>query len=282
MSAPLATWIDGVRQNAVPALDRGLQYGDGLFTSIACRNQVLRFRAAHSERLRIGCERLGVAFDAWQQLERELDAVAALAPPAAVVKIIITRGDSVARGYRTIGAERARRIITVWEAQLPTHADRHAGVCLQLGPMRFGENLHLAGIKHLNRLESVLAQRDWRDARVFESVHESSSGTLACGTMSNVFLLRDGQIVTPAIDRAGVSGIMRAMVLRECAKLQVPAATATLTLADVWRADGVFLTNARIGIMPVTTLVSADGAERALQAVPLTLQLARHLEQLDA
>ena len=84
--------------------------------------------------------------------------------------------------------------------------------------MRLGENPALAGLKHCNRLEQVLARAEWRDARDRRGALFRSGGALVSGTMSNVFLVREGRLATPRLDRCGVAGVMRAAVLHAAAQ----------------------------------------------------------------
>ncbi len=284
MSLPAVhTWIDGLEASAVPALDRGLQYGDGHFTTLACRHGHLRFRAAHLARLRTACERLRIHFEAWSELEHDLDHAAQVAPPEAVVKVIITRGDALERGYAVTGHERARRIVSVWATRFPTTRERAAGIRALDGETPFGENPQLAGLKHLNRLESVVARHEWTLPNLGESLHSTVGGQLVCGTMSNVFLVApDGSLRTPALDTAGVAGIARSLVLRECAKLRIRCDVAALPRAQLWEASGVFVTNVRLGVMPVTTLLSRNGRTLSLPVPPVVTQLSEHCEALDA
>ena len=92
-------------------------------------------------------------------------------------------------------------------------ARRREGVRVRLGELRLGENPALAGLKHLNRLEQVLARLEWSDPGIAEALLFSSSGALVSGSMSNVFLVHGGRLATPRLDRCGVAGVMREVVL---------------------------------------------------------------------
>jgi 4-amino-4-deoxychorismate lyase len=109
----------------------------------------------------------------------------------------------------------------------------------------------LAGIKHLNRLEQVLARAEWSDPAIAEGLMLDQSSRLIEGTMSNVFLVRGGVVYTPRLHRCGVAGIVRELVLQRLAAECAPVREADLTLDDVSAADEVFLTNSLIGIWPV-------------------------------
>jgi len=143
-----------------------------------------------------------------------------------------------------------------------------------------GENPALAGIKHLNRLEQVLARAESMDVHsagepVAESLLFSSSGRLVSGTMTNVFIVRDSQLHTPRVDLCGVAGVMRRVVLSEATHAGIAAEESILRTEDLLKAEEIFLTNARIGIWPVRVLES-----RVLSPGPVTRRLQQHLTQM--
>jgi 4-amino-4-deoxychorismate lyase len=208
VSAAIGSWIDGVRGETLPADDRGLHYGDGLFESIGVRAGVARFLEAHLARLASGCARLGIRFSSMAELRAEIAAALALAPPRAMLKIIVTRGSAMRRGYAPQGTESARRLMSLWpEAALPTSVAE--GVALHRATFTLADNPTLAGIKHLSRIENVMAAGEVAAAGAFEALLLDGSGHVISGAMSNVFLVRDGQVLTPRLDRCGVAGVMR-------------------------------------------------------------------------
>jgi 4-amino-4-deoxychorismate lyase len=279
---PIAIWIDGLEGQAVSVLDRGLQYGDGLFETILIRGGTPRFAREHFARLRLGCERLDIGFSAWLELANELATAASRAPPVAIVKIVVTRGDALARGYGATGKEQARRIVSLWSVSLPSAHSRDSGVRVRVGQLRWGENPALAGLKHLNRLEAVLARAEWHDSEIFESLHSSASGAVTCGTMTNIFGWQGNRLITPELNRCGVAGVMRSIVLRECDKLNLRGDTATLSPADLFEMDGLFLTNARVGILPINSIVDLAGRVHTMLIPEKTHALREHVDRLDA
>jgi 4-amino-4-deoxychorismate lyase len=260
----------------VSVLDRGLHYGDGLFETIACEGGRARLLERHLQRLAAGCERLGLVFGDGAELAREVRELAT-DTSRAVVKLLLTRGVSIARGYAPTGSERTLRIALryAW----PRAADLEEveqGVRVRRATLRLGENPALAGIKHCNRLEQVLARREWSDPGIAEALLFSSSGALVSGTMSNVFLVRGSKVLTPCIDRCGVAGIMRGLVLEIAPGAGISAGERRLDAADLAAAEELFLTNALSGIRPVREL---DGMGVAVGPVTRRLQalLAAHL-----
>jgi len=272
--------IDGqpVRQpgGAVSVLDRGLHYGDGLFETIACEGGRPRLIERHLQRLAVGCERLGLVPGDRAVLAREVRELAAAGAPTAIVKLLLTRGASGARGYAPAGSERTLRIALryAWSGRDPQQAEQ--GVRVRRATLQLGENPALAGIKHCNRLEQVLARREWTDPGIAEALMFSSSGALVSGTMSNVFLVRGSKVLTPCIDRCGVAGVMRGLVLEIAAAAGIRAEECRLEAADLAAAEELFLTNALTGIRPVREL---DGMSLVVGPVTrhLQAQLVAHL-----
>ena len=272
--APAAVWVNGRPGGAVSALERGLHYGDGLFETIACVGGRPRFLALHLERLARGCARLGFEFPDRDELEQEI--LAAAEAPGAIVKVLLTRGPALARGYASTGAEQPTRVTLRYRWDEEPRL-RLAGVRVRTAALRLGENPALAGLKHLNRLEQVLARREWSDGDIAEALMYSASGRLISGVMSNVFLVEGQRLRTPRIDRCGVAGIMRQVVLREAARAGIAVEEGPLDAEDLARAREIFLTSAVIGLRPVRAL---DG--RVCEIGALTRELQRLLAPLLA
>jgi 4-amino-4-deoxychorismate lyase len=276
VSAALGSWVDGVPGQTLPADDRGLHYGDGLFETIGVRAGIARFLEAHLARLASGCSRLGISFDTMTELRAEIAAALALAPPRAVLKIIVTRGSAVRRGYAPQGTESARRLLSLWaDPGLPPSIAE--GVALHRATLALADNPALAGIKHLSRLENVMACAEAAAAGAFDALLLDGYRLVVSGAMSNVFLVRDGKLLTPRLDRSGVTGVMRSVVLRECASLGVAAEEGRVTLDTLFAADEAFITNARIGVVPVLRV-----GEHSFPMTTVARRLAAHIENLDA
>ena len=273
--APIRVVINGAAGDSLSSLDRGLLYGDGLFETLAISDGRPRFWARHMYRLREGCRRLAIPFpDEPGLLEECREAIRGM--ERGVLKLILTRGPG-GRGYRMPEDPQPTRIIQChpWAGYAPELAGH--GVSVRLCKQRLGCNPLLAGIKHLNRLEQVLARREWTDAGIMEGLQCDIDDNLIEGTMSNLFLVRDGSLFTPDLSRCGVAGIMRSVVMELAGKLPVPVITQALALADLRRADEVFLTNSLIGIWPVAELGGV-----ALRTGPLTRRLQNALASLQA
>jgi 4-amino-4-deoxychorismate lyase len=263
--------INGKPAAEVSAFDRGLQFGEGVFETIACINGRPRFLPLHLERLEFGCERLGIQPPDAEEIADEILGLVSGAERS-IVKLLVTGGDAVARGYARSGKERATRITVRYPWPDEDPAQLHDGVMARTLSLRLGENPRLAGLKHCNRLEQVLARRELANApHIAEGLLFSSSGNLISGIMTNVFLVRENVLLTPRIDLCGVSGVMRRVVLREARQVGIPTRECELRAENLAAADEVFLTNARIGIWPVR---SCD--DRNLTPGPIT----RHLQSV--
>ncbi|HEX3838971.1 MAG TPA: aminodeoxychorismate lyase [Steroidobacteraceae bacterium] len=271
---PLVALVDGQPATALSVLDRGLHYGDGLFETIACRDARPTFLELHLQRLAEGCARLSIRYEDFPGLAARIGELAAT-QPRSIIKLILTRGSATARGYGARGDERAHTVLLQyrWAPEDPQLWEH--GVVVRTAVGRLGENPLLAGLKHLNRLEQVLIRAEWTDPLIQEALLFSSSGWLVSGTMSNVFLVTDGRLMTPAITHAGIRGVMRRVVINAAQSGGVAVTQTTLDAAALAAAEEIFLTNARIGIWPVRVL---DG--RALARGPVTRQLQQWLRPL--
>lgn len=275
MSDTIKTWVDGIETRVLPVDDRGLQYGDGLFETVLILGGRARFLDAHLARLSNGLARLGITFDAWDALRADLNRATMLAPALAVLKIIVSRGTGPRRGYSPRGCEHARRIVMLFAT--PPAADVAAGVDLRIATTRAASQPALAGIKHLNRLENVLTAMEPEHDAYFESLLLGHSGELVGGTMSNVFAVHGRSISTPRIVESGVEGIMRAVVLYESAGLGFEPEERRITPADLLTADEVFITNARLGVVPARRV-----GEHVFRMRDTAMRLRTHIEALDA
>jgi 4-amino-4-deoxychorismate lyase len=269
------TWVDGVPATAVPSDDRGLHYGDGVFETMAWRDGRLRFVELHLARLARGLAALRIPQPGAALLRDEL--ALACTPGDAVIKLIVTRGSS-ARGYAAPSLATSRRILFRQPCPVEPQAWWEEGVDVEWSAVTMGEQPALAGLKHLNRLEQVLArtalQRDSaRPAQ--EALLCTSAGLVICGTMTNVFAVEGHTLLTPALGRAGVAGIMRSVILREAGRLGLRTAETELPRDRVAAARELLLCNARVGIWPVRSL-----GGRRLPVGSVTRQLQQHVGRL--
>lgn len=264
--------VDGVAQSQVDATDRGLHYGDGLFETLAVFEGKIRCWEDHWRRLSEGCQRLGLHCPERALLEREVFELSEGAPRK-TVKILLTRG-SGPRGYRIPEKDTTRRILTAndWPDYPPQHAQE--GVRVRLCQTRLGHNPALAGLKHCNRLEQVLARQEWQD-EAEEGLMLDVNGNVIEGTMSNVFLVFNDSLMTPDVSRCGVAGVTRQRIIDRSPELGIPVEVAKVTLNQLHDAQALFLCNTLIGLWPVRFF---DGRNYPLSDLLPTLRTIDGLE----
>jgi 4-amino-4-deoxychorismate lyase len=271
----LRALVDGEEGRAISPLDRGLAYGDGLFETLAVVDGRPRRLDRHLRRLAEGCRRLGLPTPDLTVLAAEGARLAAgVGAERAVWKLLLTRGVG-GRGYRPPVPATATRISLLFPWPDFPAANTEAGVTVRLCTTRLAGNPALAGLKHLNRLEQVLARAEWDDPAVAEGLMADEAGRIVEGTMSNLFWVRDGRLLTPDLARCGVAGIARAVVLEEAAALGCPATVGEVTAAGLQAASEAFLCNSLIGAWPIRRLLAPLGGEmgRDLPVGPLTRRL---------
>jgi 4-amino-4-deoxychorismate lyase len=249
--------------------NRGLAYGDGLFETMRAHRGALPWWDAHWARLARGGKRLGIALPDEAFVRAQAGALLAGGNGGDdngddVLKLLVVRGGN-ARGYApATGAEPA------W--QLSRHvlpvAPSADGLRLHWCETRLAAQPALAGLKHCNRLEQVLARAESDAAGCDEGLVRDGDGHVVSATSANLFVLREGRWHTPPIDRCGVAGTCRMHLLPA-----LDAIEARLSVADVEGADAIFLCNAVRGILPVASVGSrrwppgsaaVAGARRAL------------------
>lgn len=247
----MITWVDGQPASGIPADDRGFAYGDGLFETMAVGGGHIRLLDRHLGRASLGCTRLGFPPVDWRAIRVQIAELLSSEPVLAargVLRMTVTRGAG-AGGYRP-GPGSPRTVLSL-RPRPPAVAEP---VRLRWCRTPVSENTALAGIKHLNRLAQVLARAEWNDETVFDGLMCDRQGRVACGTMTNVFIVTERRLLTPDLSSAGVAGVMRACVLEGAAALEINTTVCRLDAAAVTGADEVFVTNAVRGIVPVAGL----------------------------
>lgn len=264
----MLSWIDGQPAELLSVKDRGLAYGDGLFETIAVTAGRASLLERHLARLAEGCARLHTPID-MALLKAELQAFSQQLGDG-VAKLIVTRGDGQ-RGYAPPEPAQPRRILQ--GAAKPLYPARNAEQGVRLFPCatRLAEQPLLAGLKHLNRLEQVLARAEWQDAEHAEGLMLDASGRVIEGVYSNLFIVRAGQLITADLSRCGVAGVMRAELLAQAAGCAISCQVRDFDLVELLAADEVFLCNSVYGIWPVCALQTHDWPvgplTRKLQAI---------------
>jgi 4-amino-4-deoxychorismate lyase len=244
--------VNGESGTHIPASDRGLQYGDGLFETIAVVDSHPCLWERHYERLEVGGSRLGIPIPAPDILLKEVLQEIGYREKG-VIKIIISRGEGK-RGYAPPKPAVSTRVVefSPWP-EYSTEANSN-GVKVRVCSTRLGANPLLAGIKHLNRLEQVMARSEWNDSDIKEGLMLDASGRVIEGTMSNIFIEKEGIMHTPDLTDCGVNGVMRSLVLDVAKDQGTKVNIGHITLSEVLHADNLMLTNSIFGIWPVAQL----------------------------
>jgi len=232
------------QEATIAADDRGLNYGDGLFETLRIHAGQPLWWGAHWQRLSHGARALGIATPSPESVLAACEPLLAQ-PGDGVLKLLLTRG-SGGRGYAPPEFAQPQMILSLHPLPKPFPA---TGLHLRWCTLRLGIQPLLAGLKHCNRLEHVLARAECSDPAIHEGLLCDAHGAPTCATAANLFVLRGGNWLTPLLDRAGVAGICRQWLLaqgigREC----------RLTREHVDDADAIFLCNAVRGILPVARL----------------------------
>lgn len=236
-------FVDGEEGRAIDAEDRGLAYGDGLFETVAFREGAPRFLDRHLGRLADGCSRLRIPPPDPRGLRTQVEALGR-GHARGTIKIIVTRGRGP-RGYAPPTPCRPTQLVGFFPVEA-AEATPGGGVVTCSVPA--SANGALAGIKTLNRIDNVLAHAEALSRGASEGIMFCEDGTLVSGTRSNLFLVRAGRLLTPRLDKAGVNGIMRALVIEVAGTLGIPTDICRLGRPDLGVADEVFLTNSLTGI----------------------------------
>jgi len=286
--------INGLPKECISVLDRGFQYGDGLFETLQIFDGEVLHWQRHIRRLSQGCGRLAIPMPEHEKLRSE-SAQLSSGVSQGTLKITVTRGVG-GRGYSAKGNLEATRVVAVFPAEeFPANifpkSHWQQGVNVRLCHTRLAHNVALAGIKHLNRLEQVLARAEWDTPNIAEGLMLDNNNNVIEGTMSNVFCIKtvlnkkrvnhtyersamnntatekgqEGDTVggettlfTPDLSRCGVAGITRERILDMATQLNIPVCITDLTLDDLEQASEVFLSNSLIGIWPVRHFMARD------------------------
>jgi 4-amino-4-deoxychorismate lyase len=249
---------------AVDPRNRGLTYGDGLFETMRVHHGEVPLLCRHLARLRDGARRLGIALPSagWIE-ERIADTIAGRA--GGVLKLLLTRGEG-GRGYAPRADAQSTWILTLH----PLPASPPAGLRLHWCETRLASQPALAGIKHCNRLEQVLACAELERMGCDEGLLRDMAGNPVCATAANLLALLDGRWLTPPVDACGVAGVLRAWLLEHGA-----VEVAALAPDAIEAADALALCNAVRGILPVASLGARAWARHpALDELQVRLAMA--------
>jgi 4-amino-4-deoxychorismate lyase len=255
--------VNGRPAEAVSALDRGLSYGDGLFETIRFEQGSAPLWARHMQRLAHSCARLRMPAPDTGLLWSEAQQAGA-GMTQFVLRITLTRGLGE-RGYALPTSVAPTRIVAAFAMPALANELYVEGIRLHRCSTWLADQPLLAGMKHLNRLEQVLARAEWNDPAIGEGLMCDRLGHAISATAANLFAVVDGVPVTPALERCGVAGVARAEVLAALPGCRVR----DLPLAQALGASELFLSSSVRGILPVQvvgdTVYAPGPVARAMQ-----------------
>jgi len=241
--------INGKQGDQLSSLDRGLLYGDGVFETIAVKQGKLQYWEDHLERLQLGCEILNLQGLDVTLLQKEVQLLLELENnPKHIIKIIITRGVG-GRGYKPT-VQTLTRIVQKfpWPDQPACVIEK--GVNVTQCKFRLSKQNKLSKIKHLNRLEQVLARGEWDDDYEEGLVSDIEDNVIEA-TSSNVFFQDDNVLITPDLFACGVAGVMRKKVIEYCHANDIEVDIRNFKQAEINHIHSMFLCNSINGIWPV-------------------------------
>ncbi len=234
-------------QALISPANRGLLYGQNVFETIAVADGVALLLDEHITRLTSGAQRLQIPLDV-SAITDEVNRLSN-AQELAVVRAMVSMGAG-GRGYQNPSAPEGVRVVSLHD--YPNHPKEYyqQGIHLGLTDIQLGRQPALAGIKHGNRLEQILARNQWQDGWQEALVLDQNEDVIEA-TQANIFALKSGVLCTPLLDQSGVAGVMRDYVISVADKVGVDCQIVSLSVSDIETADALFVTNSVIGLWPV-------------------------------
>ena len=265
--------INGKKDNRISVYDRAFQYGDGIFETIAYKNNTLMYWNEHIQRLNNACSILQLNIIDEKIWLKDIKKIINDNQHDLIIKLIYSRGEGQ-RGYKI--AEPVKPVRVVMSSALPEYADElySHGVKLMVCRTPASSNSRLAGIKHLNKLENVLARNEWSDDKIFEGLMLDDYGNVIEGTMTNLFAVKNDSLYTPILKRSGVNGIIRQRIIDLAKNNNIVTQQIGIKLDKLLEMDEIFISNSLIGLCPVKQI---DNNQYKIGSI--TRQLINKLQQ---
>lgn len=244
--------INGIASEYVSVFDRGLHYGDGVFETIACVGNSAVFIQQHLNRMENGARKLNIPFPDRQLFLDDINCLLRGSNSNSIIKLILTRGRGK-RGYRYEKTQIPTRIcmLSAWPDYVAQW--REHGTATRFCQTQVSVNPQLAGIKSLNRLDSVLASSELGPA-FNEGFLSDIDGNVIEGSMSNIFIVSNATLVTPDLSRCGVNGIMREQIIDIAQNNSIKVETRNITRDELLESREIFISNSVIGACVVKQL----------------------------
>ncbi|MFT7228294.1 MAG: 4-amino-4-deoxychorismate lyase [Methylophilaceae bacterium] len=258
-----ASLVNGSFSAPISALDRGFAYGDGVFRTIKVINGLPEHWPIHYQTLFADCSAIGIVCPSADSFISDFKKIFDADEFSAVVKIIVTRGEGE-RGYNPPAITTPMRVMI--KSSMPDYFEVNfsEGVVLHLCDTRISHQPKLAGIKHLNRLDNVLARMEWNDPKVAEGVMLDMDGNVIECTAANIVARYGDTLITPKLDQCGVAGITRKQILAHAKRLKLNTAIERINLKDLYSADEVIICNSLFGAWQVRELAGQQWAKQSL------------------
>lgn len=273
--------INGQIADQLPPMRRAMDYGDGLFETMRYEQGVIALWPYHLSRLMLGVEKLGID-QAEPQVELEknyfLQQLNGLNLNQGVIKLRLVRGGEK-RGYAPQAQSNGHRNIENWRIfefspDLPEWGKTESTIICQ---QRMAAQPQLAGIKHLNRLEQVLAAAELskvEDGSVSNGLMLDQQGNLCCAVDSNLYLEMEGKILTPLLEQGGVQGVFRSYMLDQLKQMNIAVEETSLNPSLLSQCSELWLTNAVKGLRQVSAV---QGQASWSEKSPLLYKIQKHL-----
>jgi 4-amino-4-deoxychorismate lyase len=254
--------VNGLPGDLVSTQDRGFNYGDGIFRTLLVREGFPQSWVRHYLKLHHDCATLGLDCPTSETLLSDIASLTSNSPNG-VVKIVITRGVGQ-RGYAILGQQASFRVVSL--SSIPVFDEHHytSGIKIHRCRLKLGHQPKLAGIKHLNRLENVLAATECFEAGFPEGLLEDEDGFLIAGTRSNIFFIRGKTLYTPDLSRCGVAGVQRERVMEWARTHGIKCKVVQMHFEELLSADEIFLVNSVFGLWPVGEMASYKRCEHPI------------------
>tara|TARA_B110000008_G_scaffold270257_1_gene300317 strand:- start:100 stop:933 length:834 start_codon:yes stop_codon:yes gene_type:complete len=240
--------IDGEVESEISIFNRNVQYGDGLFETCVAKDNKVLFWDNHFARLNNGCERLNIkkiASSVW--LEDIKKAISLSSEKNCIAKLILSRGNSL-RGYSYVKDIEPVRVVIISQMSQYKIKENYS---LEFAISGFHSNPNLAGIKHCNRLEQIMARTNML---ADEAIMLDENQSVISVTQGNIYFIFGKKLVTPKLERCGVIGSRRSIILELSRLINLEVKEDDISIKQLEKANEVFVSNSLIGIQPVTSI----------------------------
>ena len=240
--------INGKEQSNISIFNRNFQYGDGLFETCVVNNNQILFWEKHLSRLDIGCRKLKI-----KNIEEEIwlkdikKALSLTSKKNCVLKLILSRGNSQ-RGYSYSDDILPVRVVIVSEMK---NVQAKESFSLEYASSGYHSNPNLAGIKHCNRIEQILARSSLKRD---EAIMLDENQNIISVTQGNIYFIFGQSLVTPKLDRCGVIGSRRSLILELAELIELNVEQGNVSMNDAKKADEAFISNSIMGIQSVNSI----------------------------